>query len=81
MAIALGREAILAGYTAQFTTATTLIAGLAKAHGERRLDEKLLALSKPKLLIVDELGYLPLEPTRRTCSSSWSAGAMKPAPC
>jgi DNA replication protein DnaC len=46
----------------QFTTATTLVAGLAKAHGERRLDEKLLALSKPKLLIVDELGYLPLEP-------------------
>lgn len=45
----------------QFTTATTLVAGLAKAHGERRLDEKLLALSKPKLLIVDELGYLPLE--------------------
>ena len=46
----------------QFTTATTLVAGLAKAHSERRLDEKLLALSKPKLLIVDELGYLPLEP-------------------
>ena len=62
LAIALGREAILAGYTVQFTTATALVAGLAKAHGERRLDEKLLALSKPKLLIVDELGYLPLEP-------------------
>ncbi|BAC47203.1 bll1938 [Bradyrhizobium diazoefficiens USDA 110] len=46
----------------QFTTATTLVAGLAKAHGERRLDAKLLALAKPKLLIVDELGYLPLEP-------------------
>ncbi|MET4262375.1 DNA replication protein DnaC [Bradyrhizobium sp. S3.12.5] len=26
------------------------------------MDEKLLALSKPKLLIVHELGYLPLEP-------------------
>ena len=50
LSIALGREAILAGYTVQFTTATTLVAGLAKAHGERRLDEKLLALSKPKLL-------------------------------
>ena len=62
LSIALGREAILAGYTVQFTTATTLVAGLAKAHGERRLDDKLLALSKPKLLIVDELGYLPLEP-------------------
>jgi DNA replication protein DnaC len=58
------------------------VAGLAKAHGERRLDEKLLALSKPKLLIVDELGYLcRWSPTRRTCSSSWSAGATKPAPC
>jgi DNA replication protein DnaC len=61
LSIALGREAILAGYTVQFTTATTLVAGLAKAYGERRLDEKLLALSKPKLLIVDELGYLPFE--------------------
>jgi IstB-like ATP binding protein len=60
--IALGRDAIQTGYTVPFTTATTLGAGLAKAHGERRLDEKLLALSKPKLLIVDELGYLPLEP-------------------
>ncbi|SFV14849.1 ATP-binding protein [Bradyrhizobium arachidis] len=45
----------------QFTTAT-LVAGLAKAHGERRLEEKQLALAKPKLLIMDELGYVPLEP-------------------
>jgi DNA replication protein DnaC len=81
LAIALGREAILAGYSVQFTTAMALVAGLAKAHAEKRLDEKLLGLSKAKLLIVDELGYLPLEPTRRTCSSSWSAGATKPAPC
>jgi len=63
LSIALGREAILAGYTVQFTTATTLVAGLAKAYGERRLDEKLLALAKPKLLIVDELGYVPLSTT------------------
>jgi DNA replication protein DnaC len=62
LAVALGREAILAGYSVQFTTAMALVAGLAKAHAEKRLDEKLLALSKAKLLIVDELGYLPLEP-------------------
>ncbi len=80
LSIALGREAILAGYTVQFTTATTLVAGLAKAHGERRLDEKLLALAKPKLLIVDELGYR-WSPMRRICSSSWSVVATKPAPC
>jgi DNA replication protein DnaC len=40
----------------------TLVASLAKAHAERRLDERLTNLAKPRLLIVDELGYLPLEP-------------------
>jgi len=30
LSIALGREAILTGYTVQFATATTLVAGLAK---------------------------------------------------
>jgi len=62
LAIALGREAILAGYSVQFSTAMPLVASLAKAHSEKRLDEKLLSLAKAKLLIVDELGYLPLEP-------------------
>jgi DNA replication protein DnaC len=62
LAIALGREAILAGYSVQFSTAMPLVASLAKAHSEQRLDEKLLSLAKAKLLIVDELGYLPLEP-------------------
>jgi DNA replication protein DnaC len=62
LAIALGRAAILAGYAAQFSTATALVGSLCKAQAERRLEERLLALSKPRLLIVDELGYLPLEP-------------------
>ncbi len=43
LSIALGREAILAGYTVQFIAATALVARLAKAHGEGRL-EKLLAV-------------------------------------
>lgn len=38
-----------------------LVAGLAKGT-VRRLDKKLLGLTKAKLLIVDELGYLRLEP-------------------
>lgn len=42
-----------------FTTAVSLVAVLAKAQGEGRLEERLT--HKPKLLIVDELGYLPLE--------------------
>jgi len=45
-----------------FVPAPTLVAQLAKAHGEGRLEEKLLHFSKPRLLIVDELGYLPFEP-------------------
>jgi DNA replication protein DnaC len=39
-----------------------VVAQLAKAHGEGRLEDRLLHFSKPKLLIIDELGYLPFEP-------------------
>ena len=38
------------------------MAALARAHGEGRLDDKLTQFAKPRLLIVDELGYLPFEP-------------------
>ncbi|WP_311734987.1 IS21-like element helper ATPase IstB [Alloyangia mangrovi] len=62
LAVAIGREAIVAGYTVLFVPATTLVATLAKAHTEGRLEEKLTHYPKPKLLIVDELGYLPFEP-------------------
>ena len=57
------RAAITAGYTVLFTSATTLIAQLVKAHTQGCLDEKLLHFSKPKLLIIDELGYLPIDKT------------------
>lgn len=61
LAVALGRTAIEAGYSVLFTQATPMVAALAKAHEEGRLEEKLIFFSKPKLLIIDELGYLPLE--------------------
>ena len=62
LAVALGREAILRGYSTLFVPATGLVTALARAHTDGRLEEKLLHYSKPKLLIVDELGYLPFEP-------------------
>jgi len=62
LAIALGRTAIREGYSVLFVTAPALVAALAEAHVEGRLDERLLFYSKPKLLIIDELGYLPFEP-------------------
>src|SRR6201994_2182474 len=62
LAVALGREAILAGHSVQFVAATTVAAQLAKGHGEGKLEERLAQFAKPKLLIIDELGYLPFEP-------------------
>jgi len=62
LAIALGRQAIRAGYSVLFTAATALVAALVKAHAEGRFEERLAFYAKPRLLIVDELGYLPFEP-------------------
>jgi DNA replication protein DnaC len=62
LAVALGRDAIVAGYGALFTSAAVLVAQLAKAHESGALDDKLASLAKPKLLIIDELGYLPFDP-------------------
>ena len=61
LAIALGRAAVEAGYSTLFTSATALLATLAKAETEGQLAERLGFYAKPKLLIVDELGYLPFE--------------------
>jgi len=62
LAIGIGRAAIEAGYTVLFTAASALIAQLVKAHAEGRLEERLIHFSKPTLLIIDELGYLPVAP-------------------
>jgi DNA replication protein DnaC len=61
LAIALGRAAIGEGYSVLFVTAPALVAALAKAHAEGRFEERLGLFAKPKLLVVDELGYLPFE--------------------
>lgn len=66
LAIALGREAIQRGYSVLFITALNLVAGLAKAQMEGRLEERLSYYAGPKLLIIDELGYLPLEKNAAT---------------
>lgn len=61
LAIGLGRAAVEANHTVLFTSATALLAALARAESEGQLDQKLLHFAKPKLLIIDELGYLPFE--------------------
>ena len=81
LAVAIGREAIVAGYTVLFTPTMTLVAQLAKAHDDGRLEERLSHYAKPKLLIVDELGYLPFEPNAahlffQLVSRRYERGAM-----
>jgi DNA replication protein DnaC len=61
LAIGLGRKIVEQGHTVRFTTATALLAVLGKAESEGVLNDKLTEYSKPRLLIIDELGYLPFE--------------------
>jgi DNA replication protein DnaC len=61
LAVALGVKAIQQGNRVLFQSATGLIGVLVKAHAENRLEEKLKLYCQPKLLIVDELGYIPVD--------------------
>ena len=61
LAVALGLRACELGLRTMFTTAAGLIATLGKALYENRLDERLKLLTQPKLLIIDEIGYIPID--------------------
>ena len=61
LAVALGLAACAQGVRTLFTTATGLIATLGKAFGENQLDERLKLLTQPPLLIIDEIGYIPID--------------------
>jgi DNA replication protein DnaC len=60
LAIALGVEAVKAGHSVHFSSLADLIASLARAEREHTLRERVRYLSRHRLLIVDEIGYLPV---------------------
>src|SRR3954451_17417160 len=62
LAVALGVEAIKAGRSVYFASLADIIASLAKAEREGSLRERIRFLSAFALLIVDEIGYLPVVP-------------------
>jgi DNA replication protein DnaC len=62
LALALGVEAVKAGRSVYFATLADIIASLAKAEREGQLRERIRFLARTALLIVDEIGYLPLTP-------------------
>jgi DNA replication protein DnaC len=61
LSIALGHAACLNGHTVLFTTAVDIINTLAAAQAAGRLKRELARYLKPAVLIVDELGYLPID--------------------
>jgi len=67
LAIALGVKAAEAGISVYFTNAGDLIERLKIANREGMLEKKLKSLMKFKVLIIDEMGYLPFDEEGAHC--------------
>jgi DNA replication protein DnaC len=61
LAIALGLEAVRAGKSVFFSTLADIVTSLAKAERAGQLKERLSFYARNSLLIIDEIGYLPLQ--------------------
>ena len=60
LAVALGVKAVEAGHRVLFLTLDNLLGKLKRARDENRLEKQLQQWVYPKVLILDEMGYLPL---------------------
>ena len=63
LATALAYEGCLAGHTVLFTTAIDIVNSLAAAQSTHRLKAELKKYISPSIVLVDELGYLPIDKT------------------
>lgn len=61
LASAVGYAACMEGHTVLFTTAVDMINTLAAAQAAQRLKQELKKYLTPRLLVLDELGYLPID--------------------
>jgi DNA replication protein DnaC len=61
LAIGLGVKATQAGYSVLFDTASNWITRLAAAHQSGQLEVELKKIRRYKLIIVDEVGYIPFD--------------------
>lgn len=62
LAVALGHAACVQGIAARFTTAAALVNELVEAQESRQLSRVVARYARFDLLVLDELGYLPLSP-------------------
>lgn len=61
LAAALGYQACLKGHSVLFATAVDVINTLAAAQAAGRLMQELKKYTRPDLLVLDELGFLPID--------------------
>jgi DNA replication protein DnaC len=61
LSIALGHAACLAGHSALFASAIDIVNTLSAARNAGRLMDELKRYLRPSVLLVDELGYLPID--------------------
>lgn len=61
LAAALAYEGCLAGHTVLFTTAIDIVNTLVAAQSAHRLKAELKKYISPNIVLVDELGYLPID--------------------
>lgn len=61
LAVALAEASIRSGNGAYFITAHDLVTDLGRAYREQRLDRRMRVYLAPRVLVVDEMGYLPLD--------------------
>jgi DNA replication protein DnaC len=61
LAVGLGHAAVAAGYRVYYTTAADLVARCHRAALEGRWATTMRFFAGPRLLIIDEVGYLPLQ--------------------
>jgi DNA replication protein DnaC len=54
----LGYQAVMQGHTVLFTTAANMLSDLAAQDGDNALRRRLLHYARPRLLVIDEIGYL-----------------------
>lgn len=60
LAVALGVKAAEAGHRVLFSSLDKLVSTLVRAKQENRLERQLQQFSYPRVLVLDEIGYLPM---------------------
>lgn len=67
LATAIAHTACLQGHTALFTTAINIINNLAAAQAGGGIKREMHKYQKPSILVIDELGYLPIDKFGADC--------------